>query len=134
MTKTMKSQVHGPKIAIRKYYGGFKSLLPLSITAKLITANHSGCACDIPSVTYQFPWELKIWSKFYAEAAEIQGYMKHVADKYGLRKFIKLQHEVIHAEWDDGSAKWHVKVRNLTDGTKFVDTSDVLINASGTFK
>jgi cation diffusion facilitator CzcD-associated flavoprotein CzcO len=85
-------------------------------------------------VTYQYPWELKVWSKFYAYAPEILEYFKHVADKYGLRKFIKLQHEVIHAQWNDESGKWHVKVRNLADGVEFEDTSDVLVNASGIFK
>ncbi|KAH8701505.1 steroid monooxygenase [Talaromyces proteolyticus] len=94
---------------------------------------YPGCACDIPSVTYQYPWELKIWSRFYAYAPEILEYFKHVADKHGLRKFIKLQHEVIHAQWDNQSGKWCVKVRNLTDGTEFDDTADVLVNASGIF-
>lgn len=27
----------------------------------------SGCACDIPSVTYQYTWEPKVWSKYYSE-------------------------------------------------------------------
>ena len=96
--------------------------------------HHSGCACDIPSVTYQYIWETKIWSKFYAGAAEILDYFKHVADKYGLRKYIKLQHEVIHAKWDEETGKWTVRIRNLVDGTEFEDTSDILINASGIFK
>lgn len=95
---------------------------------------HSGCACDIPSVTYQYTWEHKIWSQFYSGAAEILEYFKHVADKYDLRKHIKLQHEVQHAQWSEETGKWTVKVKNLADNTEFEDSSDILINASGIFK
>lgn len=94
----------------------------------------SGCACDIPSVTYQYIWEPKIWSKFYSGAAEILEYFKGVADKYGLRKYIKLRHSVEHAEWDNATSKWKVKVLNHVNGNTFEDTCDILINASGIFK
>lgn len=85
-------------------------------------------------MTYQYTWEPKIWSKFYSGAAEILGYFKHVADKYKLRKYIKLQHEVTHAQWNEETGKWTVKIKNLVDGNEFEDTSDILINASGIFK
>jgi cation diffusion facilitator CzcD-associated flavoprotein CzcO len=85
-------------------------------------------------VTYQYTWEKKIWSQFYSGAAEILEYFKHVADKYDLRKYIKLRHEVVHAQWDEDLGKWTVKVQNLADGTEFEDSAEILINASGIFK
>jgi cation diffusion facilitator CzcD-associated flavoprotein CzcO len=57
-----------------------------------------------------------------------------VADKYGLRRYIKLSHQVEHAEWDESSGKWSIKITNLTDGTVFEDQCDILINATGIFK
>lgn len=95
---------------------------------------NSGCACDIPSVTYQYIWEPKIWSKFYSGAGEILEYFKGVADKYGLRKYIKLRHSVDRAEWDETAGKWAVKVTNHEQGITFEDHCDILINASGIFK
>jgi len=85
-------------------------------------------------VTYQYTWERKIWSQFYSGATEILEYFKHVADKYDLRKYIKLRHEVVHAQWDEDTGKWTVKVKNLANGTEFEDSSEILINASGIFK
>ncbi|KAF2812378.1 FAD/NAD-P-binding domain-containing protein [Mytilinidion resinicola] len=94
---------------------------------------YPGCACDIPSVTYQYTWEPKIWSKYYSEAPEILEYFKFVVEKYNLRKYIKLRHEIQHAEWHEDRAKWVVKVKNLEDGTTIEDESDILLNCSGIF-
>lgn len=95
---------------------------------------NSGCACDIPSVTYQYTWEPNNWSKYYSEAPEIHAYFKRVVDKYGLLKFIKLRHRIDIAEWEETSAQWKVKVSNLADGTAFEDHCDVFINAGGILK
>lgn len=32
---------------------------------------YPGCACDIPSVNYQFSWKVKLWSHFWSYAPEI---------------------------------------------------------------
>ena len=85
-------------------------------------------------MTYQYTWELNIWSQFYSSAPEILEYFKHIADKYDLRKYIKLQHEVVHAQWNEETGKWTVKVKNLVNGTDFEDSGEILINASGIFK
>jgi cation diffusion facilitator CzcD-associated flavoprotein CzcO len=90
---------------------------------------YPGCACDVPSVTYQFVWEPYIWSRFYAGSAEIQQYLRFVVDKYGLWKYIKLQHQIERADWDDSDGKWNISVQ--TQGKSFVDQCDVFINAGG---
>lgn len=95
---------------------------------------HSGCACDIPSVTYQYTWAPKIWSKFYSGAAEILEYFKSVADKFDLRKYVKLRHRVDHAEWNAEAGKWVVEITNLETGESFKDEADIFVNASGIFK
>lgn len=38
---------------------------------------------------------------------------------------------MVDARWDEGTAKWNIKVTNLTTGTSFPDNCDVFINASG---
>lgn len=91
-----------------------------------------GCACDIPSHSYQYTFEPNPdWSSLYAPAAEIQAYLERVATKYSATRFIKLQHEIIGCRWEDKTAKWHVSVRNLATGAMFEDSCDVLISGRG---
>lgn len=93
-----------------------------------------GCACDIPSVTYQFSWEPAVWSKYYSNAEEIRQYFKTIVDKYGLMKYMKLQHRVTKGQWDDERGKWVVSLENLFDGTTLHDEGDVIVNCGGFLK
>ncbi|OCK73333.1 FAD/NAD-P-binding domain-containing protein [Lepidopterella palustris CBS 459.81] len=103
------------------------------VSGTWIENQYPGCACDIPSVIYQYTWEPKIWSKYYSDAPEILEYFKSVVDKYNLRKYIKLRHRIDRAEWDEKRAKWIVSVSNLEDGTTFDDECDVFLNCGGIF-
>ncbi|KAF1977801.1 FAD/NAD(P)-binding domain-containing protein [Bimuria novae-zelandiae CBS 107.79] len=91
-----------------------------------------GCACDIPSHSYQYTFEPnRDWSSLYAPAREIQAYLEQTAKKYSADRFIKLSHEVTECRWDDAIAKWNIAVKNLTTGEIINDQSDVLISARG---
>ena len=51
-------------------------------------------------------------------------------------RYIKLRHEVVHAQYDDAVGKWHVRVRRPKDGSEteveeFEDVADVLMTAFG---
>jgi cation diffusion facilitator CzcD-associated flavoprotein CzcO len=90
------------------------------------------CACDVPAHNYTFSWEPKLdWSAVYAGSGEIKKYFQDFAAKYELNKFIKLNHQVVGAWWDDASGKWDIKVEDLMAKTKFWTTCDIFINASG---
>lgn len=56
-------------------------------------------------------------------------------DKYKLMRYIKLQHEVIHAQYDEDAGKWHVRVRRPNPETgvpeEIDDTANVLLTALG---
>ncbi|KIM94682.1 hypothetical protein OIDMADRAFT_60459 [Oidiodendron maius Zn] len=92
---------------------------------------YPGCACDIPAHIYQFMWALNpFWSHYYADGKEILQYFQDVADKYGLRKYVKVRHTVVDAKWDSATAKWTVELQQA-DGTKFTDTCDFLVNGCG---
>jgi cation diffusion facilitator CzcD-associated flavoprotein CzcO len=92
---------------------------------------YPGCGCDIPSHIYQFQWAMNPnWSHYYASAAEIFEYFKGVVESHGLRKYIKLQHRVIHASWNSQTAKWVVEVQRA-DGSSFTDECDYLLNGCG---
>jgi len=67
----------------------------------------------------------------YATAGEISRYFNDFANKNGLRKYIKLQHQVIGAYWDNDTAHWNVQITDLVSGNIINDQCDILINASG---
>ncbi|EIM90702.1 FAD/NAD-P-binding domain-containing protein [Stereum hirsutum FP-91666 SS1] len=93
--------------------------------------SYPGCRCDIPAVNYTFSWSPKAdWSEFYASSPEICEHFQDVVDKYGLMKYIHLQHEVVRAEWFDDVKKWQIVVRG-PDGSLFDDECDVFINGGG---
>ncbi|KAL7277473.1 hypothetical protein ACG7TL_008394 [Trametes sanguinea] len=97
---------------------------------------YPGLTCDIPSICYQLTFqEKRDWSAFYAPGAEIREYLEGIVEKYKLKKYIKLQHEVIHAQYDESAGKWHVRVRRINtesgDFEEFEDVADVLLTAFG---
>ncbi|EIW53862.1 FAD/NAD-P-binding domain-containing protein [Trametes versicolor FP-101664 SS1] len=97
---------------------------------------YPGLACDIPAHCYQLTFaEKKDWSAFYAPGPEIRDYLQGVVDKYKLMRYIKLQHEVIHAQYDESAGKWHVRVRRPNPETgvpeEIEDSADVLLTALG---
>ncbi|KAI9048091.1 hypothetical protein LZ554_007887 [Drepanopeziza brunnea f. sp. 'monogermtubi'] len=93
---------------------------------------YPGCACDIPSHSYQYSFDPNPnWSAFYAPAKEIWTYLSGVAEKFGVTRFVKLSHRVESCRWDDGAKKWNIAVQNLATGETFQDDADVLISARG---
>ncbi|KAJ7677213.1 FAD/NAD-P-binding domain-containing protein [Mycena rosella] len=92
---------------------------------------YPGLRCDIPSVNYQMHWSPKLdWPEYYSKGPVIQQYYRSLVDKFNLWKYIKLQHEVLRAEWDDGAKKWRLQVRG-PDGKEFEDECDVFLNGGG---
>jgi cation diffusion facilitator CzcD-associated flavoprotein CzcO len=79
---------------------------------------YPGCACDIPSHMYSFSFEQNPgWSRAYSPQPEIWDYMRRVADKYDLRRFISFGQEMTGASWDEEEARWHVASKS---GDEFV--------------
>ncbi|SED50672.1 Predicted flavoprotein CzcO associated with the cation diffusion facilitator CzcD [Amycolatopsis tolypomycina] len=74
--------------------------------------SYPGCACDIPSHMYSFSFEQNPgWSRAYSPQPEIWRYMREVADKHDLRRFIRFGQEVTGARWDAEENRWHVATR-----------------------
>jgi cation diffusion facilitator CzcD-associated flavoprotein CzcO len=90
---------------------------------------YPGCACDLPSHLYSFSFAPKLdWTRPYATQPEIQQYLQHCADAYGLAPYLRLGTGVTAARWDDDAAVWRVET---DDGE--VTSVDVLISAMGMF-
>lgn len=57
-------------------------------------------------------------------------YLKDVATKYDLEKYIKFDSKVESATWDEERGVWEVDIVS-NDGKHFKDTCEILVNASG---
>ncbi|MGW3995987.1 flavin-containing monooxygenase [Amycolatopsis sp. NPDC004772] len=83
--------------------------------------SYPGCACDIPSHMYSFSFEQNPgWSRAYSPQPEIWRYMREVADKHDLRRFIRFGQEMTGARWDAEEGRWHVATRG---GDEFAGTA-----------
>ena len=68
---------------------------------------YPGCACDIPSVNYQFSWKIKLWAHYYSYSPEIWQYLKDIERENGfIQKYIRLKHRIEHTQWDDVQGVW----------------------------
>ncbi|KAJ5783021.1 cyclohexanone monooxygenase [Penicillium paradoxum] len=93
---------------------------------------YPGCACDIPAHNYQYTWEPNPeWSTFYSSAGEIFKYFKNVATKYDLYKYIRLNHLVTGAAWNEEEGIWNLEIKNRETGETLHDWGHILINGCG---
>lgn len=91
---------------------------------------YPGVACDVPAHSYTLVYEPNPeWSQFYASGQEILRYLQGIADKYGIRKYMKFNHKCLGGEWNEEKGKWKVEIEG-PDGI-FYDECDVLITATG---
>jgi len=70
----------------------------------------------------------------YSPAPEILEYFKDIATKYDLRKYVKFEHQVTSAIWDEDKGVWNLKIKNLWSGAEIEDYCHFFINASGFLK
>ncbi|KAL8283247.1 hypothetical protein RQP46_006025 [Phenoliferia psychrophenolica] len=103
-------------------------LIPASRTDNVMLLQ--GCACDIPANRYCYTFEPNPnWSTFYAPAPELQKYFESVATKYNVDSYIKLDHAVVSALWNEESGTWKLKVKN---GDRiFDDECHILVSGMG---
>jgi len=77
---------------------------------------YPGAACDIPSHLYCYSFEPNPdWSRIYSPQAEIQQYIEHCADKYGVRKYIEHGRKVVELRFDEDNGTW---IAGFKDGSK----------------
>jgi cation diffusion facilitator CzcD-associated flavoprotein CzcO len=71
---------------------------------------YPGCQCDVPSNLYSFSFAPNPdWSHTFPMQAEIQAYLRRVADEHGLRPRIRFGCELTGAAWDEGSGLWRIE-------------------------
>ena len=89
---------------------------------------YPGIAVDIPAQAYQFSFELKPdWSRVFATGDEVKAYIDQCADRYDIRRHIRLNTEVMTREWDEDGHFWRLKTPDGETTARFV------ISAVGAF-
>ncbi|MFJ1616702.1 flavin-containing monooxygenase [Streptomyces sp. NPDC088249] len=89
--------------------------------------SYPGCACDVPSHLYSFSFAPNPeWPRTFSGQEHIRAYLEHVADTFGLRPHIRLNHEVMRMSWDRDALHWVIETGN---GATF--TADVVVSATG---
>jgi cation diffusion facilitator CzcD-associated flavoprotein CzcO len=90
---------------------------------------YPGLTVDIPAQAYQFSYELKPdWSHVYARGREVKAYIDHCADRYDVRRFVRLDSEVLSRTWDEDCHLWRLE---LPGGEEL--TARFVISAIGAF-
>ena len=91
------------------------------------TNRYPGCACDVPSHLYSYSFEPNPeWPQAFSEHADIERYIQHCTDKYGVRSKIRFGTRVVGARFDSGSGLWRIE----TDDDRVIWTR-LLVPATG---
>ena len=86
---------------------------------------YPGLSCDVPSHLYSYSFAPNPeWSHRFSSGAEIQTYLEHVAERYGVDSLIHYGKEITRCEFQDG--RWQI---GMTDGS--TDAGDFVIAATG---
>ncbi|MCL7380773.1 NAD(P)/FAD-dependent oxidoreductase [Streptomyces sp. 35G-GA-8] len=88
--------------------------------------SYPGCACDVPSHLYSFSFAPNPdWPRTFSGQRHIRAYLEHVADTFGLRPHLRLNHEVRQMRWDSDALHWEIETSRATL------TADVIVSATG---
>lgn len=75
---------------------------------------YPGARCDVESMQYSYSFSDELqqdwnWSERYATQPEILEYLNHVADRFDLRRHIRLDTRVVSAVFDEAAGRWMVR-------------------------
>lgn len=74
---------------------------------------YPGCRVDSPNHIYSYSFEADHdWPHHFSTQEHLLSYFNQVADKYGIREFIRFNTEVTRATWSDASNTWTVTIKD----------------------
>jgi 4-hydroxyacetophenone monooxygenase len=102
-----------------------------SIGGTWVENDYPDLRVDVPNQFYSYSFEPNPdWSDHYARRAEIAAYIDHCADKYGVRRNVLLETEVLSARYDTDRSNWSVHT-NEPDGGERTRDFNVVVSAVG---
>jgi len=78
---------------------------------------YPGARVDIESVEYSYSFDEDLqqewkWPEYFSAQPDLERYANHVADRFGLRKDIRLSNPVKSLRFDKDANRWHVQSAN----------------------
>ena len=75
---------------------------------------YPGARVDVQSITYSYSFDDELqqeweWTERYAAQPELLKYINHVADRFDLRRDIRLGTRVTAAHWDETAGRWEIE-------------------------
>ncbi|MEZ0066272.1 cation diffusion facilitator CzcD-associated flavoprotein CzcO [Streptacidiphilus sp. MAP12-20] len=88
--------------------------------------SYPGCACDVPSHLYSFSFAPNPdWPRTFSGQPEIRAYLERIVDRFQLRAYLRFNHTVSGARWDNETARWEI------DTNQGRYSAQVLVSATG---
>mgnify|MGYP001225569626 CR=1 FL=1 len=74
---------------------------------------YPGARVDIESLQYSYGFDDPLqqewqWPEYFSAQPDLERYANHVADRFGLRKHIRLSNPVVSMRFDEADGRWHV--------------------------
>jgi cation diffusion facilitator CzcD-associated flavoprotein CzcO len=70
---------------------------------------YPGCRCDVQSNLYSYSFAPKAdWTESYPSQPELWAYLRQIAARHGLARYLRFGHEVTQARWDEDASRWLV--------------------------
>ena len=78
---------------------------------------YPGARCDVPSLEYSYGFSKELeqewdWSEVFPPQEELERYFNHVADRFDLRRDIRLNTRVTAAAFDEDAARWTIETEH----------------------
>jgi cation diffusion facilitator CzcD-associated flavoprotein CzcO len=87
---------------------------------------YPGCQCDVASNMYSYSFAPNpSWSREFAWQEEIFAYLRDCADRFGVRPFIRFDHELLEAFWQEDRQRWLIRT------SRGEISADVLVSGHG---
>lgn len=123
-------------IVVGAGFGGLRTLYALRQLGKAVQVieasddvggvwyhnGYPGARCDVESYDYSYSFSLEleqewVWSERYATQPEILRYIRHVVERFDLRKHIRFGCSLQRAEYVASAAQWKVQ---CSDGSQWI--------------
>ena len=78
---------------------------------------YPGARCDVPSLEYSYGFSKELeqeweWSEVFPPQRELERYFNHVADRFDLRRDLRLNTRVTAASFDEQPSTWNVETEH----------------------
>src|SRR5262249_43143855 len=92
---------------------------------------YPGCRVDIQNHFYSYSFaQTNEWPGFFSTQQVLLDYFRSCVDQLGLRDHIEFGTEVMSAELDEASQRWHMRLRGA-DGVDRTEVADAIVSAVG---